>query len=465
MALEAVDLVVIGAGPGGYVAAKRAGQVVVKTAIIEREWIGGVCLNVGCIPSKALIHNAEVLELFHRAKEFGVRTGEVTADFGAAVDRAKKIVRRLTKGVEGLLKKAKVEIVMGTARLEGPRRVVIAGTDGKSRELAARAIVIATGSRVRELPAIPIDGRTVISSNEALWLNPLPESLAIVGAGAVGMEFAYVFSTYGVKVTVIELLPRVLALEDAEVSAEVARQFDKSGIVVHTGTKVTSGKPEGVGLRLELSGPKGLQTLDVEKVLVAGGRQPNVENMGLENLGVKIERGAVAVGEDLQTNVEGVYAIGDVTGRLPLAHVASAEGVWVAEHLAGKNPSALDYDAMPRCTYCRPQVASVGLTEEQARERGLNIKIGRFPFQANGKALALGEGEGFVKIVAGAEHGEILGAHLVGPDVTELLPEFILAKNVEATVDEIRRSVHAHPTLSETVMEAAAAALGHAIHI
>ncbi len=465
MASENLDLVVIGAGPGGYVAAIRAGQLGLKTAIVEREWIGGVCLNVGCIPSKALIRNAEVLELVRRGKEFGIQTGEVTADFGVAVERAKRIVRRLTKGVEGLLKKAGVEILLGEARLEAPGRIETAGKDGTKRTLASRAVVLATGSRVRELPFLPIDGRTVITSNEALWLDSLPKSMAIIGAGAVGMEFAYVFSTYGVQVTVVELLPRVLPLEDPEVSAEVTRQVGKAGIRVLAGTQVTGGTREGNGMTLELSGPGGRETLGVEKVLVAVGRRANIENLGLEGLGVKIERGAVRVGANLQTDAKAIYAIGDVTGRLPLAHVASAEGLWVAEHLAGKTPPPLNYDAMPRCTYCRPQVASLGLTEEQAREKGLRVKVGKFPFQANGKALAMGEADGFVKIVVGEPHGEILGAHLVGPEVTELLPEFVLAKQTEATVEEIRRSVHAHPTLSEVAMEAAAAALGHAIHI
>ncbi len=465
---DAYDLIVIGAGPGGYVGAIRAAQLGMKTAVVEKDEVGGVCLNRGCIPSKALIRNAEVLALFKRAEEFGISIENLRFDFGVAVERSQKAVERLTKGVEFLLKKNKVVLYRGTGRLLSPTQLEIKPTDGGSpQEITARHLIIATGTRNKPLAPLAADGQRIITSDEALRLNPLPDSILIIGGGATGVEFAYVFAVYGVKVTLIELIPRILPGEDEEVSKLLAEAFKKLGVTVMTGCQVEGVKAEDRELIVTLktvSGPLG--TFRFEKILVAAGRQPNVEDLGLEPAGVVFDaKKFIATNEFMQSSVPTIYAIGDVAGKALLAHSAMMEGVIAVERMVGKNPPPMNYDNVPRCVFCQPQVASVGLTEAQAQAKGHEIKVGKFPFKASGKALALGETEGFIKIIAEAKYGEILGVHMIGAEVTELIGEVTLAKVLEATPMEIRRTIHPHPTLSEAVMEAGAMVYGEAIHL
>jgi dihydrolipoyl dehydrogenase len=464
---DAYDLVVIGAGPGGYVAAIRAAQLGMKTAIVEKDAIGGVCLNRGCIPSKALIRNAEVLALFKRAREFGISVENLKFDFGVAVERSQKAVERLTKGVEFLLRKNKVALFKGTGRLLSPTRLEIKPAEaGSVQQITAHRMIIATGTRDKPLASLAVDRQRIITSDEALRLNPLPASILIVGGGATGAEFAYIFSVYGVRVTLIELLPRILPGEDEEVSKLLAEAFTKLGVTVMTSCQLEAAKLENAGLTVTLKTPEGPKTERFEKILVAAGRQPNVEDLGLEAASVALnEKKYITTNEFMQSSVETICAIGDVAGKALLAHSAMMEGVTAVERMAGKDPPPMNYDNVPRCVYCQPQVASVGLTEAQAKARGHEIKVGKFPFKASGKALALGETEGFIKIIAEAKYGEILGVHMVGAEVTELIGEVALAKVLEATPMEIRRTIHPHPTLSEAVMEAAAMVYGEAIHL
>ncbi len=454
------DLVIVGAGPGGYVAAIRAAQLGLNTAVVERDQVGGVCLNWGCIPSKALLRNAEVVTLFKHAADYGVSYDNLRVDFGKAIDRSRGIVQRLTRGVESLLKKNKVTLVKGTALLKGNGQVEVKG----GGTLGAKSIIIATGARFRGLPSLAVDGKSIITSREALELKQLPSSVVIVGGGATGCEFAYLYAAYGVKVTVVELLPRLLPTADAEVSQALEQSFTQQGITVMTGTKVTK-SAAGQPVKLSLEGPKGAQDLTSDLVLVCVGIQGNTDGIGLESAGVAVERGFITVDDAMRTSAKDVYAIGDVTGKLALAHVASAQGVAVAERLAGKEVPALDYSLMPRAVYCQPQVASWGLTEEEAKQTGRPFKVGKFPMLASGKALALGDRQGFAKVLVDAQYGEIIGAHLIGAEVTELLAELSMARMLEGTAREVGGLTHAHPTLSETVKEAALAAFGEAIHI
>ena len=459
------DVTIIGAGPGGYVAAIRAAQLGLKTALIEKEHLGGVCLNWGCIPTKALLRNAEVVSLLDRGKEFGFTVSGLEVDFGAAVDRSRRVAERLVKGIAALMRKNSVEVVAGTGALKSPTAVEVALSEGGTRTLETRNVIIATGGRARSIPGVTPDGERVLTYREAIVLRELPRSVIIIGAGPIGLEFAHVWSTYGAAITVVEMLPHALPLEDAEISAEIERAFKRRKVRLFTSTRVQGVETTTGGVRVRVASDQGEQVLEAERALVAIGVRPNSENLGLEAVGVQIERGNVVVDARMRTNVPGVCAIGDVTGKLALAHVASAQGIVAAETIAGAETVILNYDMMPRCTYCQPQVASFGLTEAQAAERGHQVKVGRFPFQANGKALGLGDYEGFVKIVADAASGEILGGHLVGPEVTELLPELVLARHWELTPEEIARTVHAHPTLSEALMEAAHGVFGKAIHI
>jgi dihydrolipoamide dehydrogenase len=478
---EPYDVTVIGAGPGGYVAAIRAAQLGLKVALVEKEHLGGVCLNWGCIPTKALLRNAEVISLLGQGKEFGFDLTGFETDYGAAVDRSRKVSARLVKGVGALMRKNQVETIEGTAVLRSAGSVAVTLKGGGVRTLPTRNVVVATGGRAGSIPGIKPDGERarpeqserVLTYREAIVLRELPASVVIVGAGPIGMEFAHIWRAYGAEVTVVEMLPRVLPLEDEEVSSVVERAFKRRKVKLLTATRVEGLEmtPGGVKVRTrkddaEQGRPEGSeQVLEAERVLIAIGVQPNSDNLGLETLGVRLDRGHIAVDEWMRTNVPGVYAIGDVTGKLPLAHVASAQGIVAAEAIAGSQAHALDYEAMPRCTYCQPQVASFGLSEAQATERGLKVRVGRFPFLASGKALSLGERDGFVKILADEVSGEIVGAHLVGPEVTELLPELVLARTWELTPDEIAHSVHAHPTLSEAIMEAAHGVFGAPIHV
>jgi dihydrolipoamide dehydrogenase len=462
------DVIVIGGGPGGYVAAIRAAQLGQKVAVVERESLGGVCLNWGCIPTKALLRNAEVINLLGQGSDYGFKIGSLTVDYAPAQKRSRQVSDRLVKGVGFLFRKNNISHVAGAGELVGPKQVKVTPS---GQLLEAGNIIIATGARARSLPGMVVDGKQIITSREALELTAVPKRLVVVGAGAIGMEFAYLFRSYGAEVTVIEMLPHVLPLEDDETAAEVAKAFKRKGIVtlVNTRTEAVETSDAGVTVRVKDQGSGQEQAIPADVVLVAIGVAPNSEGIGLQAAGVATDkRGFIVVDEYLRTNVPGVYAIGDVTGKLLLAHVASAQGIVAAEHIAGHETRPIrdaDYIFMPRATYCHPQVASLGYTEAQAKEKGYEVKIGKFPFIANGKALGLNDRDGFVKIIADAKYGEILGAHLVGPEVTELLPELALAHTWELTTEEIARTVHAHPTLSEALMEAAHAVEGHPIHI
>jgi len=461
------DVVVIGAGPAGYVCAIRAAQLGLKTAIVDKEWLGGVCLNVGCIPSKALLKNAEVAHLLReRGKEFGFTFENLNLDYGTAVKRSRQVSDRLVKGVGFLMRKNKVDVFMGAARVTARDKVTVTDNQGKVTELSVKNIVVATGASTLVPPGWVVDGDKVVTYLEAILQEKLPKSVVIIGAGAIGVEFATIWHSYGVEVTIVEMLPRLVPLEDEEVSAELTKAFGKKKIGVLTGHRVVSVQATADGVEVKVASEQGEKVLQAEQALVAIGFRPNGRGLGLEELGVKLsERGAVEIDERMATNVPGIWAIGDVTAKLMLAHVGSAQGIVCAENIAGAETITLNYEFMPRATYCQPQVASFGLTEAQAKERGYEIKIGRFPYQANGKALGLGDYTGWVKIISDAKYGEILGAHLIGPEVTELLPELTLAQMMELTPNEIARNVHAHPTLSETLMEAAHAAEGHAVHI
>jgi len=461
------DVIVIGAGPGGYVCAIRAAQLGLKTAVVEKQWLGGVCLNVGCIPSKALLKNAEVAHtLRERAKEFGFSFENLKLDYSVAVKRSRQVSDRLVKGVGFLMKKNAIDVYNGVAKVTGRNSVTVTDKDGKATELKTKNIVVATGASVAVPPGWQIDGEKIVTYLEAILQEKLPKSAVIIGAGAIGVEFATVWNSYGVEVTIVEMLPRLLPLEDSEVSDELAKAFKKRKINVLVGHRVQEIQATESGAMIKVANEQGEKTIEAEQALVAIGFRPNGRGLGLEEIGVKLsERGAVEIDERMATNVPGIWAIGDVTAKLMLAHVGSAQGIICAENIAGVETTTLDYEMMPRATYCQPQVASFGLTEAQAKERGYEIKIGRFPYQANGKALGLGESAGWVKIITDAKYGEILGAHLIGPEVTELLPELTLAQMMELTAAEIARNVHAHPTLSEAIMEAAHNAEGHAINI
>ena len=463
---ENFDVVVIGAGPGGYVAAIRAAQLGQKTAIVDKQWLGGVCLNVGCIPSKALLRNAEVAHtLRERGKEFGFSFENLVLDFSAATKRSRQVSDRLVKGIGFLMKKNNITVQMGTAKLTAKDTVTVTDKDGKVTELKAKNIIVATGATSAVPEAWKVDGKKVVTYLEAILQEKLPKSVIVIGSGAIGVEFSTIWSSYGVGVTIVEMLPRIVPLEDVEVSTELDKAFKKRGIKTLVGHKVEAVETTAAGVKVTVSAAGESKVLEAEQALVAIGFRPNSRGLGLEEVGVKIsERGFVEIDEKMATNVPGIWAIGDVTGKLMLAHVGSAMGIICAENIAGHETVTLDYEMMPRATYCQPQIASFGLTEAQAKERGYTVKIGRFPFQANGKALGLGDYTGWVKLVVDEKYGEILGAHMIGPEVTELLPELTLAHMLELTPEEIARNVHAHPTISEALMEAAHDAMGSAIH-
>ena len=454
------DVVVVGSGPGGYVAAIRCAQLGLSAAVVEDDRPGGVCLNWGCIPTKALLRNAEVVHLIHNADRFGVKVDNVRPDYAEAVKRSRSVADRMAKGVEFLFRKNKISLMPGTGTLKSKTSVEVKGTAGVET-LEAGAVIVATGSQPKSLPGVTIDEKTVISSNGAVRNEARPASIVVIGAGAVGMEFADVYAAYGTQVTVLEALDRVLPVEDAEASALVSRLFGRRGITIKTGVKVAGVTPGGPGVIVETSDGK----VEAEQVLMAVGRGARTAGVGLEAVGVQLERGFVKVSPTMETSVKGVYAIGDVAGPPLLAHKAMAEGVVAAEAIAGRKPHLFDYTNVPSCTYCRPQVASIGLTEAKARENGRDVMVGKFPFTANGKAVALGDTDGFVKVVASKPSGEILGVHIVGPEATEIIHEFAVGRTLEATVEEIMHTIHAHPTLSEAALEATLAALGQAIHI
>jgi dihydrolipoamide dehydrogenase len=461
------DVVVVGAGPGGYVAAIRASQLGLKTAIVEKKYWGGVCLNVGCIPSKALLRNAELAHIFTKeAKTFGIKVeGSVTFDYGAAFQRSRKVADGRVKGVHFLMRKNKIDEYDGWGTFTGANTIDVKLSAGESETIRFKSCILATGTTTRLIPGSSL-GERVVTYEEQIMLDSLPGSIIIAGAGAIGVEFAYVMHNYGVKVTIVEFLDRVVPLEDEEVSAELNKQYTRAGIKILTKTRVDNIEDTGSGVRVTVTGPDGAQqVLEADKVLQAIGFKPRTEGYGLESTGVKLtDRGAIEIDEKMQTNVSHIYAIGDVTAKLMLAHVAEAMGVIAAENIAGAPTITLDYDMMPRATYCQPQIASFGLTEKQARERGHEVKVAKFPFTANGKAHGLGDATGFVKLISDAKYGELLGGHLIGPDVTELLPELTLAQKWELTAEEVARNVHAHPTLSEAIKEAAHGLMGHMIN-
>ncbi len=465
MAGQAVDVVVVGTGPGGYVAAIRCAQLGLSVATVEDDRPGGVCLNWGCIPTKALFRNAEVLGLFGRAAEFGITVGEVKADYARAVQRSRAVADRMAKGVEFLFRKNKITLFPGTGTLKAKNVVEVKSKDGVQTLEARKAVILATGSAAKSLPGVTIDEKMVVSSTGAVSNEAKPGSLVVIGAGAVGIEFADIYAAYGVPVTVLEALPRVLPVEDEEVSTQIARLFTRRGMTIRTGAKVKAVTPRADGLSVGVEADGKSETLQTAQILMAVGRAARTAGLGLESLGVGLERGFVKVAPTMETSVKGIYAVGDMAGNQLLAHKAMAEGVVAAEAIAGRDPKPVDYGNVPSCTYCRPQVASIGVSEARARSNGREVTVGKFPFTASGKAVALGETEGFLKVVGDKATGELLGVHIVGPEATELIHEFAVGRTLEATLEEIIHTVHAHPTLSEASLEATLAALGQAIHL
>jgi dihydrolipoamide dehydrogenase len=467
LADNSFDIVVIGAGPGGYVAAIKAAQLGYKTACVEETFLGGVCLNIGCIPTKALLESAAMIQHLAHAKEFGVNVGEVTTDMAQAVKRSRQVSDRLTKGVAGLFKKNKVTHISGRGRLAGKGQVEVTAKDGGKQTVSAKHVIIATGSKPRDLPFLKIDHERVWDSTDAMMAQVPPKTLAVVGAGAIGCEFADVYAAFGTQVTIIEMADRVLPLEDRDCSAVVEKSYKKRGMNILTSVSLQKAEIGKNGVTLTITDAKGgSQTLEAERVLSAIGRVPLVDDLGLETAGVKLtDRGFIAVDRQMRTNVEGIYAIGDVAGPPLLAHKGSHEGIACIEAIHGDPHAGIDYNNIPNCTYCHPEVASVGLTEEQAREKGLDIQVGKFPWIANGRALTAGDTDGFMKVIRDTKYSEIVGAHIVGPHATELIAEFVVGRHLESTVEEMDRAMHPHPTLSEAVAEAALAALGHALHI
>jgi dihydrolipoamide dehydrogenase len=465
--MKEYDVIVIGAGPGGYVSAIRSAQLGLKTAIVEKRFLGGVCLNIGCIPSKALLKNADVAHtLREQGKEFGFSFDNLELDYSVAFKRSRKVSDRLTRGVGFLMKKHNIDVHMGAAKLTAKDTVEVTPDEGEVETLKAKDIIIATGSHPFIIPGIELDGEKIVDYEAAIMRDTLPESIVIIGGGAIGVEFATVWNAYGVEVTIVEMLDHLLPLEDEAVSKEIEKAYKKRGIKVMTKSKVKSVEAVDKGTKVTVESEDGEEVIEAEMTMVAVGFKPNTKGLGLEEVGVKLtDRGHIDIDDRMATNVDGIWAIGDVTGKLLLAHVAMAMGVVAAENIAGVETVTLDYDMMPRATYCHPQTASFGYTEEQAKEKGYEVAVGEFPFQANGKALGLGDYQGFVKVISDKKYGEILGAQMVGPDVSELLPELTLAQRFELTTHEIGRNVHAHPTLTEAIMEAAEGALGKSIHI
>lgn len=465
MSEKSFDVVVLGGGPGGYTAAIRAAQLGFSTGIVEADKLGGVCLNWGCIPTKALLKNAEILHQFKKASEWGITYDNLKFDFGKIIHRSRGISDKISKGVEFLMKKNKIDYMAGYGSLLGNGGIEVKPKEQSSFKIKAKHIIVATGARARSIPGVTIDRKRIITSTEAMTLSEQPKSMIVVGAGAIGIEFAYFYNALGTKVTVIEMMPGILPVEDRELTKEMERSFKKQGIEILTDTKVESVKASASDVTVAVNTPDGKKELKADVALMAIGVQGNVDGFGLDKVGVAVERGHIKVDEDYKTNVEGIYAIGDVIGAPWLAHVASAEGIHCIEAIKGMNPEPIDYSMIPGCTYCQPQIASVGMTEEKAKAEGYELKIGKFPFRPLGKAIAIGETEGMVKLIFDAKYGELLGAHIMGSEATEMIAELVLAKKLEATGKSIFHTVHAHPTLSEAVMEAAAAAYGEAINI
>jgi dihydrolipoamide dehydrogenase len=459
------DLIVIGSGPGGYVAAIRASQLGLKTAVVEKESLGGICLNWGCIPTKALLKSAQVYEYIQHAADYGITIKDAKHDFDSVVKRSRGVADGMSKGVQFLMKKNKIEVIMGMGKLTKDKKVEVTKADGSKEIHEAKSIILATGGRARELPNIKIDGEKVIEYRKAMSLPKQPKSMVIIGSGAIGVEFAYFYNTMGTKVTIVEFMPRIVPVEDADVSKELEKIYKKKGMDIYTNSSVESVDTKGKTCKVNVKTPSGNITIEADVVLSAAGVVTNLEGIGLEEAGVKTDKGKVLVDDFYQTNVAGVYAIGDIVKGPALAHVASAEGIICVEKIAGHHPQPLNYGNIPGCTYCSPEIASVGMTEEAAKAAGYDIKVGKFPFSASGKASAAGAKEGFVKVIYDAKYGEWLGAHMIGANVTEMIAEVVVARNLETTGHEILKSVHPHPTMSEAVMEATAAAYGEVIHL
>jgi dihydrolipoamide dehydrogenase len=459
------DVIVLGSGPGGYVTAIRASQLGLKTAIIEREALGGICLNWGCIPTKALLKSASVFEYINHAKDYGIEVKESKADFGAMVKRSRNVAEGMSKGVQFLMKKNKIEVIMGTGKLKAGKKVTVTSADGKTTEYSANNIIVATGGRSRVLPNLPQDGKKIIGYREAMTLPQQPKSMVIVGSGAIGVEFAYFYNSLGTKVTIVEYLPNIVPVEDEEISKALAKNFKAAGIEIMTQAEVTAVDTSGAGCKVKVKEAAGEKTLECDIVLSAVGVVANIEGIGLEDVGIVTDKGKIVVDKYYQTNIPGYYAIGDCTPGQALAHVASAEGIICVEKIAGHHPQPLDYKNIPGCTYSSPEIASVGYTEKAAKEAGYELKIGKFPFSASGKASAAGHKDGFVKLIFDAKYGELLGAHLIGANVTEMIAECVALRKLETTGEELIKTVHPHPTMSEAIMEAAAAAYGEVIHL
>jgi dihydrolipoamide dehydrogenase len=459
------DLIVLGSGPGGYVAAIRASQLGLKTAIIEKESLGGICLNWGCIPTKALLKSAQVFEYINHAKDYGITVAEGKPDMKAIVARSRAVADGMSKGVTFLMKKNKIDVIMGTGKLLPGKKIEVTGADEKAQTLEAKHIIIATGARSRALPNLPQDGKKIIGYREAMVLAEQPKSMVVVGSGAIGSEFAYFYNAIGTKVTLVEFMPNIVPVEDEEVSKQLEKSFKKQGIDVLVSSEVTSVDTKGKGCIVTVKNAKGETKIEADIVLSAVGIATNLEGIGLEEVGIVTDKGKVVVNEFYATNIPGYYAIGDIVPGPALAHLASAEGITCVEAIAGQKPHPIDYGNIPGCTYCSPEVASVGITEKQAKEKGLEIKVGKFPFSASGKASAAGAKDGFVKLIFDAKYGELLGAHMIGYNVTELIAECVSIRKLETTGHEIIKTIHPHPTMSEAIMEAAAAAYGEVIHL
>ncbi len=454
------DIIVLGSGPGGYVTAIRASQLGFKTAIIEKESLGGVCLNWGCIPTKALLKSAQVFEYLKHAGDYGLSVKDFDKDFDAVVKRSRGVADGMSKGVQFLMKKNKIDVINGFGKLKPGKKIDVDGT-----EYSADNIIIATGARSRELPSLPQDGKKVIGYREAMTLSTQPKKMIVVGSGAIGVEFAYFYNSMGTEVTIVEYLPKIVPVEDDDVSKQLERSFKKSGINIMTSAEVTSVDTSGEGVKATVKTSKGEEVIEADIILSAVGIKTNIENIGLEDVGIVVDRDKIIVNDFYQTNIPGYFAIGDVTPGQALAHVASAEGILCVEKLAGQHVEALDYGNIPGCTYCSPEIASVGLTEQQAKDKGLDIKVGKFPFSASGKASAGGNKDGFVKVIFDAKYGEWLGCHMIGAGVTDMIAEAVLGRKLETTGHEVLKAVHPHPTMSEAVMEAVADAYDEVIHL
>jgi dihydrolipoamide dehydrogenase len=459
------DIIVIGSGPGGYVTAIRASQLGFKTAVIEKESLGGICLNWGCIPTKALLKSAQVFEYLNHAKEYGISADNIKADFNAVIKRSRDVAEGMSKGVQFLMKKNKIDVIMGTAKVKPGKKVDVTGADGKLTSYTANHIIIATGARSRQLPNLPQDGKKIIGYRDAMVLPQQPKKMVVVGSGAIGVEFAYFYATMGTKVTIVEFMPNIVPVEDEDVSKQLEKSFKKVGIEVMTEASVESVDTKGEGCKVLVKTKTGNVVLEADIVLSAVGIESNIQNIGLEEAGIKTDKGKIVTDKFYATNVPGYYAIGDCTGGQALAHVASAEGITCVEKIKGVHTEAVDYNNIPGCTYCQPEIASVGYTEKKAKEAGYEVKVGKFPFTASGKAKAAGASDGFIKLVFDAKYGELLGAHMIGANVTEMIAEAVAIRKLETTGHELIKTIHPHPTMSEAIMEAAAAAYGEVIHL